>query len=361
VGSPTVRPRLRDDLEPVVGFDGTPLLFDPASGAYTRLTGPAEAVLHLLDGSRSVAEVAVQVSLERQLPLDRVEPAVTRFVAGLRQASLLENLPAEPATGRARVVEATRRVPVLRIKLGGPFEGELPRALRRLPARAAASAWLLLALGGLGVGIAAAVSGGRRFSGVDVPVVVAVLLAQLAAHESAHAVVCRLAGAPVRQVGIAFWYYVLPIAYIDRTDAYRVRSRSRRAAIALAGPANDAVWIGVCGSLALAGILGGTFHVVVLAELLLMLGNFNPFLPTDGQQALEASTGLVSLRGDGIAYVAARLLRVQRPLPAGFSGPRRRFYLAYGSACIAYLLFGATMILSAVALLVLDLVRWVTG
>jgi putative peptide zinc metalloprotease protein len=355
---------LRDDIEPVVGFDGTPLLFDPASGAYTRLTGPAEAVLHLLDGSRSVAEVAVQVSLERKLPLDRVEPAVSRFVAGLRQASLLENLPAEPATGRARVVEAARRVPVKRINLGGPFEGELSRPLQlaaRLPVRAAALAWLLVALGGLGVGIAAAVSGGRRFSGVDVPVVVAVLLAQLAAHETAHAVVCRLAGATVRQVGVALWYYVLPVAYIDRTDAYRVRSRMRRAAIALAGPANDGLWIGVCGSLALAGILGGTFHVVVLAELVLMLGNFNPFLPTDGQQALEASTGLVSLRGDGIAYVAARLLRVQRPLPAGFSGPRRRFYLAYGGACIAYLLFGATMILSSLALLVLDLVHSVIG
>ena len=52
-----------------------------------------------------------------------------------------------------------------------------------------------------------------------VPIVVVV---EVTLHELGHATVCEALGTPVREAGVALWCSVIPIAYVDCTDAYRL-------------------------------------------------------------------------------------------------------------------------------------------
>jgi putative peptide zinc metalloprotease protein len=185
-------------------------------------------------------------------------------------------------------------------------------------------------------------------------IVVPLLLAQLVFHETSHALVSRFHGVAAREAGIGLLFYFWPIAYVDRTDTYRLRERSKRASIVLAGPASDLMFAGFYSFVALAGTgsLAQTARTVVVFECFAIFAMFNPLLPSDGYHALEALSGQLNLRSRAFGYLGHRLTRVPMPSALAAISPQRgRFYLLFALGCVGYVcLLGGGMLLTVLGL-----------
>ena len=179
-------------------------------------------------------------------------------------------------------------------------------------------------------------AGGPRPGVLVFVTAVAIQLVSILLHESWHAIVAGYLGTPIRGLGVALMFWAIPIAYVDRTDSYRVRSRRGLTMLALAGIFSDGV---VCGlEAAVAWASTGTVRQVALTlcafQLTMLVTNLNPLTQSDGVAAVEAATGSVNLRGRSM-FVLRCILRRQ-PLPPGLAVMRpavRWGYFIYGLAC----------------------------
>ncbi len=357
-------PRLRRGVSLIVGMDNQPMLFDSDSGKYHRLGAAAAFIVGQFDGVRSLPTII------EELPQDIDEAGarrITSLVDNLRDKSLLAGgepaataptAPAAPARTRrthGRHTAQPRQARHLKVeqprRSGGWW---LPRIiiarkyhrivapvvtlLQRLPARALS--WLFLALAACGYAAGAmalsSLAGGPRPGALVVVTAVAIQLVSILLHESWHAIVAGYLGTPIRGLGVALMFWVIPIAYVDRTDSYRVRSRSGLTMLALAGIFSDGV---VCGlEAAVAWASSGTVRQVALTlcafQLTMLVTNLNPLTQSDGVAAAEAATGSVNLRGRSMFVLRCVLSR--RPLPPGLAVLRpavRWGYFVYGLLC----------------------------
>jgi putative peptide zinc metalloprotease protein len=329
---------LRPDIELLEGANGKPMLYIPVSESYVQLGRATVLMLPLLDGSRTGAEVARDMAARMHAPEAVIRPKVDALLDQLRQADVLLGLSPAPVGRRDRIARGVSSTPMKRLPLRSVvaplrrFAGTPGGAWR---ARLGWAALLLcLACGVSSLLLAMVVPPPTQVSAL-LPAVVLLLL-QIVSHEAAHGLVLTSLGVPPREAGLALWFYVLPVAYVDRTDAYRVRSRLGRFAIPAAGPMHDLTWLFGTAVVAVDGspVASALFYLQVT----LLLAGANPFLPTDGYQMLEAVLGETNMRGRAIGLVAYRLLG--RPLPphlVAMSGRRRLAYYGYGAACLAYL------------------------
>lgn len=327
---------LRPDVELLRGADGQPMLFVPGPDRYVHLTPGAVRLLDLLDGSSTGNQLADRVSRPAAAAGADVRRSVVAVFEELRRAgALTATRPADP-TG-AILARAYRRIPLTR-SLDRAVRG--PAALlRRVPARVIAAVMVATAAFAAVLTTAALVGSPAPTGGwTTLALVFAVVAGQLVVHEGAHAVACAATGVPVREAGVVLWGLVLPVAYVDCTDAYRVPSRWRRAGIALAGPFVDVVAVGTSAGVALLvdPLTRATMCGLVLAQLLVLAITLNPLLPGDGSHVAAVLGGEPNLRGRALASLAHLVTR--RPLPPGVataSGGRRAAYLAYGILAIA--------------------------
>ena len=179
-------------------------------------------------------------------------------------------------------------------------------------------------------------------------IAVAIQLVSIVGHESWHAIVAGWLGPPVRGLGVALMFWVMPIAYVDRTDSYRVRSRLGLAMLAIAGMCSDGV---VCGiEAAVAASSAGQARQVALTlcafQLTMLFTNSNPLTQSDGVAAIEALTGSVNLRGRSMLVLRCALRRV--PLPPALAVMRR-------SARWGYFLYGLLSSLLGITIMVMSL------
>ncbi|MBT2445592.1 PqqD family peptide modification chaperone [Streptomyces sp. ISL-43] len=332
---------LKGTVELLEGIDGRPLLFDSSSGRYVAVSKAGTVVLSLLDDAPTADDVIRRVIASSSGDPQRIEAAVTRFFHELRQAGVLTMAPQDESR-RQRLMSWSLRERMPRLPLTRSVHvllDPVARLLRVFPSSAVVASWLVLVAAALSTaGYAVAAEGLPSYtswSWLAIPL----LMLQIAVHELGHALVCQYLRVPVREAGITLMLYVMPVAYVDRTDAYRVRSRAPRVLIALAGPMSDAVWAGVAGLLLLTA--DGPVHDVAGAllqlQLLLMLVNLNPLLPSDGYHALESTMGSVNVRGRSFAYLAHLVTRTPLPSNLAATGRAKRFgYLAFGTLCLAY-------------------------
>lgn len=333
--------RLADGVEQLIGANDEPMLFHAPSGRYTRLSRAGLRVVGLLDGVRTADDLVALLARGDDEQRARREQSVLRFLSELRQAGLL-TLPPLPEDRRRRAARASGgellwRKPLLR-DVGVRLE---PAAalLRRVPP-ALLRALIALALVLAAALVVAVLSGGLPdTTGATWGIVVALLLVQLAFHEASHALVSRYHGVAVREAGVGLLFYFWPIAYVDRTDAYRLRERSKRASIVLAGPACDLLFAGGYAVVALLadGAVADTARALVVVECFGILATFNPLLPSDGYHAIEAASGELNLRSRAFGYVGHRLTRVAAPSAlAHVTARRARFYVLFAALCVAY-------------------------
>ena len=369
-------PRLRRGVSLIVGMDNQPMLFDSDSGKYHRLGAAAAFIVNQFDGVRSLPTII------EELPQDIDEAGakrITSLVDNLRDKSLLVGsepapaaaVPAAPArTRRSRGRHTAQPRQARHLKVERPRRSGgwwLPRIiiarkyhrivapivtlLQRLPARALSWVFLALAVCGYTAGamVLSSLAGGPRPGVLVVIAAVVIQLVSILLHESWHAIVAGYLGTPIRGLGVALMFWAIPIAYVDRTDSYRVRSRRGLTMLALAGIFSDGV---VCGlEAAIAWASTGTVRQVVLTlcafQLTMLVTNLNPFTQSDGVAAVEAATGSVNLRGRSM-FVLRRVL-TRQPLPPALAVMRpavRWGYFIYGLLCslLGLLVFGMSVV-----------------
>ena len=369
-------PRLRRGVSLIVGMDNQPMLFDSDSGKYHRLGAAAAFIVNQFDGVRSLPTII------EELPQDIDEAGakrITSLVDNLRDKSLLVGsepapaaaVPAAPArTRRTRGRHTAHPRQARHLKVERPRRSGgwwLPRIiiarkyhrivapivtlLQRLPARALSWVFLALAVCGYTAGamVLSSLAGGPRPGVLVVIAAVVIQLVSILLHESWHAIVAGYLGTPIRGLGVALMFWAIPIAYVDRTDSYRVRSRRGLTMLALAGIFSDGV---VCGlEAAIAWASTGTMRQVVLTlcafQLTMLVTNLNPFTQSDGVAAVEAATGSVNLRGRSM-FVLRRVL-TRQPLPPALAVMRpavRWGYFIYGLLCslLGLLVFGMSVV-----------------
>ena len=367
-------PRLRRGVSLIVGMDNQPMLFDSDSGKYHRLGAAAAFIVGQFDGVRPLPTII------EELPQDIDEAGakrITGLVDNLRDKSLLvgsEPAPAVPAaparTRRTRGRHTAQPRQARHLKVERPRRSGgwwLPRIiiarkyhrivapivtlLQRLPARALSWVFLALAVCGYTAGamVLSSLAGGPRPGVLVVIAAVVIQLVSILLHESWHAIVAGYLGTPIRGLGVALMFWAIPIAYVDRTDSYRVRSRRGLTMLALAGIFSDGV---VCGlEAAIAWASTGTVRQVALTlcafQLTMLVTNLNPFTQSDGVAAVEAATGSVNLRGRSM-FVLRRVL-TRQPLPPALAVMRpavRWGYFIYGLLCslLGLLVFGMSVV-----------------
>ena len=369
-------PRLRRGVSLIVGMDNQPMLFDSDSGKYHRLGAAAAFIVGQFDGVRPLPTII------EELPQDIDEAGakrITSLVDNLRDKSLLVGsepapaaaVPAAPArTRRTRGRHTAQPRQARHLKVERPRRSGgwwLPRIiiarkyhrivapivtlLQRLPARALSWVFLALAVCGYAAGamVLSSLAGGPRPGVLVVIAAVVIQLVSILLHESWHAIVAGYLGTPIRGLGVALMFWAIPIAYVDRTDSYRVRSRRGLTMLALAGIFSDGV---VCGlEAAIAWASTGTVRQVALTlcafQLTMLVTNLNPFTQSDGVAAVEAATGSVNLRGRSM-FVLRRVL-TRQPLPPALAVMRpavRWGYFIYGLLCslLGLLVFGMSVV-----------------
>ena len=370
-------PRLRRGVSLIVGMDNQPMLFDSDSGKYHRLGAAAAFIVNQFDGVRSLPTII------EELPQDIDEAGarrITGLVDNLREKSLLVGSEPAPAASAVPAAPArTRRVrgrhtaqprQARHLKVEKPRRSGgwwLPRIiiarkyhrivapivtlLQRLPAPALSWVFLALAACGYAAGamVLSSLAGGPRPGVLVLVTAVAIQLVSILLHESWHAIVAGYLGTPIRGLGVALMFWAIPIAYVDRTDSYRVRSRRGLTMLALAGIFSDGV---VCGlEAAVAWASSGTARQVALTlcafQLTMLITNLNPLTQSDGVAAVEAATGSVNLRGRSM-FVLRRVLSRQ-PLPPALAVMRpavRWGYFVYGLLCslLGLLAFGMSVV-----------------
>ena len=375
-GSPPTSPipRLRRGVSLIVGMDNQPMLFDSDSGKYHRLGAAAAFIVNQFDGVRPLPTII------EELPQDIDEAGakrITGLVDNLRDKGLLSGSEPAPAVPEAPVrtrrtrgrhtaqPRQARHLKVERPRRSGGWW--LPRIiiarkyhrivapivtlLQRLPAPALSWVFLALAACGYAAGAMAlsSLAGGPRPGVLVFVTAVAIQLVSILLHESWHAIVAGYLGTPIRGLGVALMFWAIPIAYVDRTDSYRVRSRRGLTMLALAGIFSDGV---VCGlEAAIAWASTGMVRQVALTlcafQLTMLVTNLNPFTQSDGVAAVEAATGSVNLRGRSM-FVLRRVL-TRQPLPPALAVMRpavRWGYFIYGLLCslLGLLVFGMSVV-----------------
>ncbi|MDJ1132797.1 metalloprotease [Streptomyces iconiensis] len=332
---------LKESVEQTTGLDGRPLLFDAETGKYVAISRAGTVVLGQLGEGTTARDVVRRLSAASSADPARVETSVIRFLTEVRQAGVLTLEPQEQ-NRRERVMKYSLRQKMPRMALTRSVHvllGPVAKVVGAVPVAVSVTLWILLALGGVTVaGYTLATQGVSSITAWSALAAV-LLVAQVAVHELAHALVCQMLRVPVREAGITLMLYVMPVAYVDRTDAYRVQGRAPRVLIALAGPMSDAIWAGVSALVHLNS--DGAAHQVtgtlLQFQLLLMIVNLNPLLPSDGYHAIESAVGSVNIRGRSFAFLVHLLTRA--PLPSHLlatSRGKRVGYCVFGAVCAVY-------------------------
>jgi putative peptide zinc metalloprotease protein len=350
--------RLAPGVEYLAGPNDTPLLYISESKTYVRLSAGGAEIVRLLTGRGALTAEEISETLARKYQAGgaEIDRRLGNFLRQLGDAGALADQ--DGATGHpqarpwfwraARSVVAKPRLKLFSCR----FERAIAEgAVASLKARAGG---VLGKIAGLGALLALAVVGlavpraGVTFgqAQVSLPFIVGGLLLHAVFHELSHALVGSYYGVKVREIGVALLYYFLPVAYTDRTDAYRLRDFDSRAAIALAGPMLDlyATAISAAASRLAGGAAAANFRLLMWLQLGALLSNLNPLMPGDGYHVLEAWLGALNFRRRAFSLLFRRL--TFRALPPNLQGLRTEQQLGHIAYAVAAL--GYTSLLAAI-------------
>lgn len=340
------RPQLREELEIIKGLDDIPLVYDPVSGSYHRISEAGETILTWLDGARTREELAALMAGGRTQDAPLAREKLDRFLGSLHDVGLLKGSDPAPGLSRRGRFQTSMLMPRFVISRSLPTLLEpLARGLRKRNTRLLFGSAGLVSLVGFALGIYALISSVPPILEMLGPAFIIAACLQIMVmfvHETAHTLVAQVLRVPVRGLGVALLFYFMPLAYVDRTDAYRVRGRQGRIALALAGIVSDGWFTGLAGIVALT-TTGPVQHVAAFFLFLQVCGlvvNTNPLLPSDGYAAIEAGTGALHMRGRAFSLLVKSLLR--QPLPvhlARLSAGVKAAHVAYAIASIIYVCF----------------------
>ena len=289
------------------------VLQDQLSGRHFRISVAAHALLCLLDGRRTVAEVMDR--LARRMGRDRPSRAeAVRLLVQLHRSDLLTvPLPPDMAEldrraaqqGKSRLLSAFRNPLAVRIPLWDPDRFlEVTAPFVRALCRPVVGVGLVLLV--VAAGILAAMHGPELAQNVSDRVFAAdnVLLIALlyplakAVHELGHAYTVKLSGGAVHEMGLMLLVFV-PMPYVDASASAALPSPTRRIAIGVAGMASELV-LAALAMFAWTLLPPGpsraaALDIIVLCGVSTLLFNANPLLRFDGYYVLMDLIGVPNL------------------------------------------------------------------
>lgn len=341
-------PELRADVELLVGFDNNILAYLRWNGSYVRLGKGSAAIAEVLDGTRTELEIAEHIKknismqpINTDMLADYVRSVISSFDAlGMLVSSCEQNIKKKRIS-----ITPIKKFPVLKKKLLEKLTNPAAKAMSQI--RPSDEIFLFLQISliltGFSLGVFSLLRYPKELELQNIIAGFVVYLMITILHELGHAVVSHYYGYQARTLGLAFWYYIIPVAYTDCTDSYRIASRISRININLAGPAVDMIFSSIMScyillfldndSYILSYVLGVLFFLSIG-----LIGNFNPLLPTDGQKVIENVTGIINLRNQSIKY-AVNLFFPLKENVTNNSKPVPIFHLIYGLLCMIYLFF----------------------
>ena len=176
-------------------------------------------------------------------------------------------------------------------------------------------------------------------------------------HEFAHAIVCKRLGGTVKETGIIFILFA-PLAYVDVTSSWRLKSRWQRIAVAVAGMYVELLVASICLILWCGTrdplVAYHLMNVVMLASISTLIFNANPLMKFDGYFVLSDLLGIPNLYQEGSKAVSRCFNWIfygqQEESSLREIHHWRRFITAYGFACMVWkvLIFAGLFIAAAV-------------
>lgn len=132
-------------------------------------------------------------------------------------------------------------------------------------------------------------------------------------HECGHALACKRTGGEVREAGVMF-VLLAPLAYVDVTSSWRLRSKWQRIVVALAGMVVElfvAALATIVWSRTPVGPLNQTcLNIMISAGFMTVLFNANPLMRFDGYYVFSDLLDLPNLYGQGQQFVTRMLRRL---------------------------------------------------
>ena len=347
-------PKLRTDLVSSPSeVDGQTVytIKDPRLGNYFRLRAPEFWLISQFDGQTSPEQLAEAFKAKFQFNLSADD--VRGFVGLMDKLLFLENSRAEQATSRlsqqaGRGRSRLGRLLYIKVKAFKPerFLDRLTEFYRPFHRDFWFTLQGLLALTGFWL-----LFGNLSHFEVELSAVwklgslvtlVLSLFILVSVHEFAHAVLCRLYGGEVREIGFMLMYFQ-PCFYCDLSDAWLFPRKSQRLAVSLAGPYMQLMLLAV-SVIVWQLTVPGTFvnnlaWMLTTVNWLIFLFNFNPLIKLDGYYILSDWLDVPNLRRKAFAYLGNLL---QRHLlgwdvpPVEADRRSRRIYLAYGLFALVY-------------------------
>lgn len=372
---------------------------DSQRGKYFHFGAAELEIARLLDGSRSVEDLAAEL-VELGVTWSRED--IAYFLSSLVRNGLAEVVssasgsaaepppqspqsPTPPLLPRLLAMLVSQRIPLFAAdRVAIALTRRLHQAFRPL----GVFFWCLLVASGLWQAIANRSEWQgelhRLFSPDTWPLLLVIWLVAKLIHESGHAVAARRHGIRVGKAGVIFFMFA-PLAYVDVTDAWRLPRRWARVQIALAGVyfelaiAAAAVWVWAHTSDVTIRYVAA--QVAVLTGPATLLVNANPLLRLDGYYVLADLLGIPNLRMHGRRMVAGKCEAwlLGRPAPPSLLHGWQRTAALWHAVCsvlfqiiwmggllwgILFWAGGLGLVIGAAAFLLwvaLPLHRWING
>ena len=306
--NPAFLPLLRPDIEFLPGPDdpdGSPtyVIHDPLRGSFEKATWVQAQILKLLSVPSTVDRVLRQLSASTTIKVTTED--IERLCADASRRGLtIESSAPGLSSSEAREARPPRRwletvlgtLMYVRIPLVNPdaFLARTVGVVRHLAHPGALAGYFIISL----IGILLLL---QRFDGYlatfpyffnvrgVVSFAVAIVGVKLV-HELSHAYVAKAFGIRVPSMGVAL-IFLLPMAYSDITDSWRMSSRRKRLLISLAGVLAELVIAGLAlfaWTLSPPGIVKSLCFVISSTTLLsTLLVNLNPAMRFDGYYVLS--------------------------------------------------------------------------
>ncbi|HVU88537.1 MAG TPA: HlyD family efflux transporter periplasmic adaptor subunit [Pirellulales bacterium] len=333
---------------------------DPVALAYFRLRDEELAVLEMLDGRASAAEIMARFE-QRFAPRRLTPEGLQGFLARLHRDGLIVSAAAGQGTqllDRAGASLRRRRLAsvtnLLSIRLPGINPTRFLEYLQPLAAlffsRTALLAGASLAIAMLAVmathvaRFAARLPDWQNYlTPRNAVLAVAAISLVKVLHEFGHALACRRFGGECTEIGPMFLVFA-PCLYCDVSDSWMFASKWRRAAVAAAGIYVEVVLAAMAAALwwsSEPGLFKALcFNVMLVGSINTLLFNGNPLLRYDGYYVLSDLIEIPNLAeqsSTALRTLAARVLLGQRSRTRSeWTGWRYVFLLAYGVAATAY-------------------------
>ena len=347
-------PKLRSDLvssQSVVDGATVFTVKDPVGGNYFRLREPEHWLIHQFDGDSSPEQIAVR--FREKFRLNVTAENVQQFVLLMDKLLFLENSRSEQTIGRSSAGAYGRGSVLGRLlymKLGSFQPGRFLEGLVRIYRPFHRPFWWLLQwiviLVGLGIMAfehsAFEINLIELWSIQSVGMIILSLFILVTLHEFAHAVVCRMYGGEVREIGFILMYFQ-PCFYCDLSDAWLFERRSQRVAVTLAGPYFQLLLLAlsvIVWRLTVPGLfLNQLAWTLVTVNWVVFLFNFNPLIKLDAYYLLSDWLDIPNLRRKAFAWLSSRFQRFVLGWPVELepvSRRHRRIFLLYSVTAVVY-------------------------